>query len=116
MSGAVLEIGDKLRVMTRRLFDEDIRRHFAGEVGAVSGYLVELVGYTFIFNTSINEYRKLPEIRTRIFSLGDSGHIVNKIPPEVDFSALTYRVIEQRLVLTDNQSFSLAINEFGSKN
>jgi hypothetical protein len=102
--------------MTRRLFEEDVRRHFAGEVTAVSGSLVELLGYTFVFNTAINEYRKLPELRTRLFSLADSGHVVNKLPNDLDVGSIEYRVVEQRLVVTDSQAFSLAINEFGPKN
>ena len=116
MSESVIENGDKLHIMTRRLFEEDVRRHFAGEVTAVSGYLVELRGYTFVFNTSVNEYRKLPAIRTRVFSLGDSGHIVNKMPRDLDLDSIFYRVIEHQLVVTDGQSFSLAINEFGVRN
>ncbi len=115
MSEAVVEVGDKFHIMTRRLFEADIRRHFAGEVTAVSGSLVELDGYTFVFNTSINEYRKLPEVRTRLFSPGDSGHIVNKLPRDLDLNSMAYRIVEHCLVVTDGRSFSLAINEFGPK-
>ncbi len=116
MTEAVIGIGDKLHIMTRRLFEEDIRRHFAGEVTGVSDALVELQGHTFVFNTSVNEYKRLPEIRTRIFSPGDAGHVVNRLPRDVDLGQLAYRVIDQHLVLTDGRSFSLAINEFGPKN
>ena len=110
----VVEIEDKLHVMTRRLFEEDVRRHFVGEVTAVSGGLVEVRGYTFIFDAGASEYRRLPGERTRIFSLGDSGHTVNKIPREVDVSSISYRTIENRLVISDGRSFSLPVNEFGS--
>ena len=116
MAEGVIEIGDKLHIMTRRLFAEDIRRHFAGEITAVSELLIEMHGYTFIFNTSVNEYRRLPETRTRIFSLGNAGHIINKVPRDVDLDSLSYQIVEQRLVVTDKRSFSLAVNEFGPKN
>ena len=111
-----IESGDKLHIVTRRLFHEDVRRHFVGEVVAVTGYLVEVRGYPFVFNTAINEYQKIPETRTRVFSLGDSGHIVNLIPRDVDIDAVAYRATEPGLVVTDGQSFSMAINEFGPKN
>ena len=112
--GGVIEVGDKLHVMTRRLFEEDIRRHFAGEVTAVSEGLVEVRGYTFIFHSGSSEYRRLPEERTRLFSLGDSGHVVNKIPRDVEVGSIAYRTIENRLVISDGRSFSLPVNEFGA--
>ena len=105
--------GDKLHIITRRLFHEDVRRHFAGEVVSASDELFEIQGYTFVFHSGTNEYRKRPEIRTRIFSLADAGHIVNKIPREVDIASLEYRVVESRLVVTDSSGFVLDINEFG---
>ena len=105
--------GDKLHIITRRLFHEDVRRHFAGEVIRGSEGLYEIQGYTFVFHSPTNEYRKRPELRTRIFSLGDAGYIVNKLPREVDIGSLEYRIIEQRLVIADAKGFVLDINEFG---
>lgn len=110
----VIESGDKLHIMTRRLFEEDVRRHFVGEVITAASSLVQLRGYTFIFQVGANEYRRLPEERTRIFGLGDSGHVVNKIPKEVEVASITYRTVENRLVISDGRSFSLPVNEFGS--
>lgn len=116
MSDHVVKVGDKLHIITRRVFEEDVRRHFAGEVTAASDELFEIQGFTFVFHGGTNEYRKRPELRTRIFSLADSGHIVNRIPREVDIGSLEYRVIERRLVVTDMQAFELDINEFGFLN
>jgi hypothetical protein len=113
MPERVLEIGDKVHIITRRLFDGDIRRHFAGEVTGISGELQEVRGYTFVFNTGANEYKKRPELRTRLFSLGQADFIVNKIPREVAVKSLDYRFIDKRLVITDGHGFSLDINEFG---
>lgn len=116
MSGAAIEVGDKLHIMTRRLFEDDIRRHFAGEVTAISDSLIEARGYTFIFHSGINEYRRLPERRTRLFALGDAGHVVNKIPREIDIESIAYKTVENRQVITDGRSYSLPINEFGPSN
>ena len=113
MSEAVISIGDKVHIITRRLFDSDLRRHFVGEVTAVSGEIQEVRGYTFVFNRGTNEYKKRPELRIRIFSLGDPGFIVNKIPREVAIESLEYRFIEERLFITDGRNVALDINEFG---
>jgi len=113
VSEQVIEVGDKLHIMTRRLFEGDMRRHFAGEVTGVSGDLQEARGYTFVFNRGTNEYRKRPELRTRIFSLGQADFIVNKIPRDVAIESLAYRIVDKRLVITDGRDFFLDINEFG---
>ena len=113
MVDTVIAVGDKLHIMTRRLFDGDIRRHFVGEVKAVSTYLTELRGYTFIFQPGTNRYCRLPELRTRLFAVGEAGYTVNKIPRDLDLDAIGYQVVDSRLVLTDGKSFVLPINEFG---
>ena len=73
----------------------------------------EVRGYAFIFQPGKNEWQRRPELRTRIFSLGSAGLIVNVIPNEIDTAALVYAVAGNRLVLIDNAEFSLDINEFG---
>ena len=113
MSGPLVVPGDKLHIITRRLFDNDVRRHFAGKVIGTSGDLSEIHGYSFVFHSGTNEYHRRPDIRRRIFSLAEAGHIVNKLPPEVEIAALEYRLIEGRLVVTDMAGFVLDINEFG---
>jgi hypothetical protein len=109
----VIEVGDKVHIITRRLFEGDIRRHFVGEVTRVSGELQEVRGYAFVFHPGTNEYKKRPELRTRVFSLGEVGLIVNKIPREVVIAALEYRLAEKRLLVTDGARFALDIHEFG---
>jgi len=114
MSTTVVDVGDKLHIATRRQFEGDIRRQFVGEVTAASDSLVAVRGSTFIYQAGANEYIRLPEERTRIFSLGDSGHVVNKIPRDTKVGSVVYKVGADRTVVSDGGSFSMAINEFGS--
>ena len=114
MSDTVIKVGDKLHIITRRRFESDVRRHFAGEVTAVSGELQEIRGYAFVFESGSNEYKKRPELRTRIFSVGQEGLIVTKLPAEIDIAAIQYRIMDKRLKVTDGGKFSLEIHEFGS--
>ncbi len=102
-----------MHIITRRLFDGDVRRHFVGEVTGVSGELTEVRGYAFVFDPGINLYRKRPELRTRILGLGESGFIVNKIPQEVAINSVEYRLVEGRSKVTDGLDFVLDVDEFG---
>jgi len=114
MSESALKPGTKVHIITRRLFEEDLRRHFVGSITGGSGNYHQVQGYAFIFQPGKNEWQRRPELRTRIFSLSSSGLIVNVIPDDIDTAALVYAVVGNRLVLTDNARFSLDINEFGA--
>jgi hypothetical protein len=110
---AVLRVGEKVHVITRRLFAEDLRRHFVGEITAVTDHLMRVQGYAFIFHAGLNQYHKRPDMRIRVFSLTDAGNIVNVIPDGIKIESLNYRFENQRMVITDEAGFSLDINEFG---
>lgn len=113
MNDQPLNIGDKIHMMTRRAFPEDLRRTFVGEVQAVTGDLARVAGYVFVHHAGRNEFDRRPELRNRVTRLGDPGHIVNVLPPAVDVSRLRYDVVDNLLVLTDGATYTLDINEFG---
>lgn len=83
-------------IITRRRFEEDTRRHFAGVVTEAVGTAVRVEGYSFLFDTSKNQFVKMPAnavIENLVYKVSDRGN----------------------LILTDNQQFSMDINEFGVK-
>jgi hypothetical protein len=112
MSAQILRPGETVHVVTRRLFPEEIRRHFLGTCTAVEGTLARVEGHAFVFDSRRNEYERRPELRTRLFALADAGLIVNILPSSVEIDALSYRVLDGHLVLTDGRDFRLDINEF----
>jgi hypothetical protein len=109
----LLKPGEKIHVITRRLFEGDPRRHFAGEVVAANESIARVKGYAFVFNPGPNNYVRRPDLRERIISLVDAGNVINVILVDVNLEDLVYRPSEgNRLVVTDNGSFRLDINEF----
>jgi hypothetical protein len=109
----LLKPGEKIHVITRRWFEGDLRRHFAGEIVAANESIARVRGYTFVFHPGPNEYVRRPESRERIIALADAGNIINFIPEDVNLEELVYRPSEEnRLVVTDRRSFHLDINEF----
>ena len=116
MSSVALEIGDKLHIITRRLFVDDLRRHFIGEIIGFENCVYKLQGYTFVYTANLATYNKIPELRERIFSFNDSaGYIINKIPQNVEIASLKYIHNNSRLIITDQYKFSMDVNEFAYK-
>ena len=112
----IVREGEKLHVITRRLFEGDVRRHFIGVVTEAEGVLVRLKGYVFVFESVTNSWVKRPEQRTRILSVGDSGQIVKVVPQNVELEALSYKLSPAKhMCVTDGKDYWLDINEFSAQ-
>lgn len=110
----LIDAGDKLHVVTRRLFSDNVRRHFAGEIVAVDGVIARVEGFTFIYDEKSTTFKRTPQRQTSIYDLAESGYIVNIIPRNVDIDQLHYKTVERtHVIVTDGGDFSLGINEFG---
>ncbi len=110
----IINKGEKIHIIYRRLLESESRRHFVGEVLEVSDSVVRIQGKAFILDSSKNQYIRKPETRTTIIDLAESGYIVNIIPNTVSVTNLRYELNKDKnLVVTDGLAFSLDINEFG---
>ena len=111
----ILDVGEKLHIVERRLFNEDLRRHFVGEVVNCIGDMVRAKGNVWIFDNINKDFIKKPEIRERIIKLGDRN-TVNVIPKDVDLNEVIYqRTTNGGLVVTDGKKFSLDVLEFSAQ-
>jgi len=110
----IIEPGEKIHVIVRRRFFDDIRRHFVGEVKESFDSIVKVQGYVFILDPSINLFVKKPHGQTRLISLIDSCNIVTIIPTETKLEKLVYKFSENnRMIVTDGDAFCMDVNEFG---
>jgi hypothetical protein len=108
----VLDIGEKVHIIERQWFHEDLRRHLAGTVVRCVGTTIRVKGYVWVFDGAKGEFTRKAGERERVVQLGERLTI-NVIPPEVNLSELKYVTIPQRgLVVTDGKKFSLDIAEF----
>jgi hypothetical protein len=111
----ILKPGEKIHVIIRRAFCEDIRRHFAGEVKDVENNIVRAEGHTFIHDPNTNLFVRKQHSHTRLFSLVDAGNIVSVLPAAINHKKLVYRLVEKnRMVLADGESILMDVNEFGA--
>lgn len=108
----ILESGEKVHIVERRFFHEDIQRHFAGQVVNCTEQAVRLKGYTWIFDAMTGEFVRKPELRERIIPLG-ARLTINVIHPEAKLDRVKYVTDPRKgLVVTDGESFALDITEF----
>jgi hypothetical protein len=105
--------GEKLHVITRPLFERDVRRHFVGEVVAANDLAARVQGYAFVFEPQHSRFARRPELRTRIVSFGDGLSVIKVIAPEVAIDQLVYRLgPDGTLVMTDGRHFSMDLHEY----
>lgn len=107
----ILKVGEKVLIIERRYFAEDIRRHFVGEIIESSENAFRVKGHAWVFDTMIGFVRK-PEVRERVF-YPNGRTTINIIPKEVNLDEIEYRDNAQKsIVVTDGKKLSLDITEF----
>jgi len=108
----IIEIQEKIHVMERRYFEEELRRHFVGEVVACTENAIRVRGYTWIFDKVKATFIRKPEKRERVIYPTDRTTI-NIIPKEIDLDELKYSIVAPKgLCITDGKKFSLEVSEF----
>ena len=112
---SILSKGEKVHVLIRREYEEDIRLRFVGEVVEATDTVVRLRGYAFVFDTDIAKFVRSGEQMERIVSLVDSGNIIHIIPKEIKLEELHFVDERNRNVLTDGKSFSMTTDAFGAR-
>jgi hypothetical protein len=108
----ILEPGEKVHVVERRHFPDDVRRHFIGQVLKCTEHAVRLKGHVWVFDDMSGQFVRKREMRERVILLGGDRLIINVIPPEVDVGEVGYVTDPQEgLLVTDGENLFLEISE-----
>ena len=111
----MLKKGEKVFVITRRLFEGDRNRQFVGEILDSSDTVMKVRGYVFVHDDFTNEIVRREDVRTRVISLVDAVNIILVIPNEVILEDVQYEIDDtNQRMLSDKASFSMNLNEFGA--
>ena len=110
----IVKPGEKVHVVVRRAFVQDVRRHFIGEVMDATESLIRVEGYAYLYDTNTNLFVKKNYSHVRIFSLVAGVNIICILPRTTNLKKVAYRLTEKnRMVLTDGESLTMDVNEFG---
>jgi hypothetical protein len=111
---AILSPGEKIHVMHRRHFDKDARRHFVGQVETYEHGVARATGHVFVVD-DLNKHMfvKRPDRRTKLIPVGSGEVIINVLPEKVDLDQVRYELRERSLYVTDGDSWSMDVKEFG---
>jgi hypothetical protein len=108
----ILEAGEKIHVVERRMFLDDVRRHFVGEVKRVTESAIRITGYVWVYNHREAKFVRRREKRDRLLVLGDRL-IINVLPRDVVVEEVVYNTDDvRRMFVTDNRGFVLELSEF----
>ena len=112
----ILKNGEKVFIISRRIFEKDLRRHFVGEVLESNEAVARVRGYAFVYDDINSDFVRREELRTRIIPLTDAGYIINLLPSEVVLEEISYQTDERnQRTITDGKTFQLNISEFSAR-
>lgn len=108
----MLERGDKLLIVHRRLFEKDPPRFFVGEVQDYEAGIAKVKGYSFLKDVFSGNFRKKPEFRTKILALASGTFMVYQLPGTVLLDSVRFNLDQDGgLVLSDDGGFSMDASE-----
>ena len=112
----MLEQGEKVLIVHRRLFEKDTPRFFVGEVQMYEQGIIKVRGYTFVKDIFTGNMQKKSDLRTKVMSIVSGTLIVYQLPVIVLLDSVIFNLDQDGgLVLTDGGGFSMDMSEAGHK-
>lgn len=108
----ILDPGDNLLVVHRRLFERDHSRFFVGKVEDYQDGIARVSGYSFARDSTDSNYCRKPERHTKLLSIASGTLLVYYIPAEINVERVKMEVRDTGLCLTDGAAFSMNISEW----
>jgi len=108
----MLEQGEKVLIVHRRLFEKDTPRFFMGEVQAYDAGIAKVKGYTFVKDLFSGNMKRKSASRIKIISIVSGTFIVYQLPVTVLLDSVRFELDQDGgLVLTDDGGFSMDVAE-----
>ncbi|MFT5327403.1 MAG: hypothetical protein ACI8P0_005292 [Planctomycetaceae bacterium] len=112
MKTELLESGDRVLVVHRRLFERDDNRLFVGEIETIDSGVIHTTGHTFVRDMLEGTVRRKSDTRTKLLSLSSGTLLVYVLPRSFDLQRAEICCRETETRLTDGSDFSMNLSEW----
>jgi hypothetical protein len=110
----VVQQGEKLYVTECSITGTNTRHHFAGEVTGISGDVVRLDGYDFVYGESSGTFTRNPWRWKRIIRL-DNAFVFFVLPEDCKLDEIHLERDGTELIITQGGSFLLVDTAYSSR-
>ena len=111
----VLKSGEVVHLIEKRVFPDDVRRHFVGKIEVAGDRAIRVKGFLFVYDSGAGKFLRKPEVRIRVVPM-DNRVVINVLPEGITVEDLHYaHDADGNLSLTDDREFELDISEFSAK-
>ena len=108
----ILQEGNKVLVVHRRLYETDDARFFIGTVDGYEAGIAKVSGYSLVKDSFSGELIEREDQKTKIFAISSGTLIVYELPMDVKISDLRFEVKEGgKLWLTDGKNLMMDLSE-----
>lgn len=107
----ILESGDHVLIVHRRLFEKDRGRFFVGTVEAYEAGIARVTGHSFAHDLLGGNVIAKKDCRTKVFSIASGTLIVYRLPAETDMEAIQFVNRDGELTLTDGSKVCMDLAE-----
>jgi len=108
----ILEPGNHLLVVHRRLFETDHSRFFVGRVEGYDCGIARVCGYSFGRDHLNSKFVRKPDLRTKLIAISSGSLIIYCLPNDMSVEAVDFNVTESGLTLTCPPNLSLNLSEY----
>lgn len=107
---AAINTNDRLLIIGRKLFRDDVTNLFVGVVEDYQDSVVRVRGHAYHINPYEMGTEKRAEERVRLTSLG-AGDIFYVLPRELDIARVEVKRSPRSLILTDGKSLTMDLTD-----
>ena len=90
----ILEVGSKVLVVNRRMFENDKERFFIGLVDNCENGLAQVTGHTWVKDNFNGAFVRKEDLRTKVVALASPGLIVYLLPSAIQYNQLRFEMTD----------------------
>jgi hypothetical protein len=99
----LIDPGEKIHYMRRRLFKEAPKRHVIGEVIAGEYGVLRVRSVMFIGSPSTGQFERMGDVEERLISTLDSLSLITVLPRDFEVAQTRIQIEQGRVVATDGR-------------